>query len=65
MGGTVRRGNTDPIIYSSTHQRETTTDNGDKEITAYGFMKLSTVFNIEQCDGIATPSDDHRRPSAH
>lgn len=61
MGGTVRRGEHGcPIIYSSTHQRETTTDNGDKEITAYGFMKLSTVFNIEQCDGIATPSDDHR-----
>lgn len=52
-GGHIRKGEKGtPIVYVGTFEREN--DAGEEETAR--FLKYSTVFNAEQCEGIAAPA---------
>ena len=55
LGGSVRRGEKGcPIVFWSVYEK---TDPETKKVETIPFIKHSTVFNVEQCDGLNVPQE--------
>jgi antirestriction protein ArdC len=60
LGGTVRKGEKGtPVIYWSILEKK---NRETGKIEKIPFIKHSMVFNLEQCEGIEAPKDDHATP---
>ena len=61
-GGHVKRGEHGlPIIYWAIKERKVNVD-GEERVETYPIMRVYTVFNSEQCEGIETPTADRIEP---
>ncbi len=64
MGGQVRKGEhgTRCVFYKPWESQETNRETGETEIIKGAVLKSFTIFNLDQCDGIAAPTPAPREP---
>lgn len=58
-GGHVKRGEHGiPIVYWSIKEKTIKSEEGEEKVETYPVLRIYTVFNVEQCEGIEAPTAD-------
>ena len=62
LGGKVKKGSKGTqIAYASSYNKTTENSDGTTSERSLAFMRVYTVFNVEQCDGIEAPKEGLER----